>query len=77
MNLGLWAYWLVVLVFHNPELLFLYWFSTPALLIGFIVAFMRQVEAKADGRAAFRIGFLGSFVPFLLAPFVVMLFLLS
>lgn len=72
-NLGIWMYWLAVLVFDNNELWFAYWFSTPALVIGFIVALIWQVEVEADGWAAFRIGFLGSFVPFLLAPFVVML----
>lgn len=33
MNLGLWAYWLAALVFPNPELWFLYWFSTLAQLL--------------------------------------------
>ena len=76
MNLGLWGYWLAVLVFDNGELWFAYWFSTPALVIGFIVALIRQSGAKAEGRAAFRTGFLNSFVPFLLAPIVIILFLI-
>ena len=73
-NLGIWMYWLAVLVFGNDELWFLYWFSTPALIIGFIVALIWQVELEADEWAAFRAGFLGSFVPFLLAPLVLILF---
>ena len=76
MNLGLWGYWLAVLVFDNGELWFAYWFSTPALVIGFIVALIRQAGSKAEGRAAFRTGFLNSFVPFLLAPIVIILFLI-
>ena len=76
MNLGLWGYWLAVLVFNNGELWFAYWFSTPALVIGFIVALIRQAGSKAEGRAAFRTGFLNSFVPFLLAPIVIILFLI-
>ena len=76
MNLGLWGYWLAVLVFDNGELWFAYWFSTPALVIGFIAALIRQAGSKAEGRAAFRTGFLNSFVPFLLAPIVIILFLI-
>ena len=76
MNLGLWGYWLAVLVFNNGELWFAYWFSTPALVTGFIVALIRQAGSKAEGRAAFRTGFLNSFVPFLLAPIVIILFLI-
>ena len=75
-NLGIWMYWLAVLVFNNGELWFAYWFSTPALVIGFIVALIRQAGSKAEGRAAFRTGFLNSFVPFLLIPIVIILFLI-
>lgn len=71
-NLGFWLGWLVDLFSNHNGLWLLYWFSTPALFIGFIVALIWQVEVEADGWAAFRIAFLSSFVPLLLAPFVVM-----